>query len=54
MTNEPKIITVADLKAYLNKFPDTAIVQRYKDQIPMEGAYVSLDVAMDHIEQTKA
>ncbi|MCG7348828.1 hypothetical protein [Sphingomonas sp. ACRSK] len=43
-------VTVRELKACLNSFPDTAIVLRAKGDLETGHAALCLDVAMDHLE----
>jgi len=50
MPDKP-VIRVKDLKTYLEKFGDQAVVVRSKADQTHEGAYLVLDIAMDHLEQ---
>ncbi len=53
MADKP-IIRIKHLKRYLEQFPDTAVVVRTKADQELEGAYLVLDIAMDHLEQEHA
>lgn len=47
----PAVVRLADLRRYLDCFPDDAVVVRRVIPATMEGAYLDLDVAMTHLEQ---